>query len=68
MKYYCDGFIDCLDGEDEYNCITSLKNPDLIFSCSNSLQNISSLLVCDYIQDCSDNSDERFCGNKNFIY
>ena len=54
--HLCDGISDCITGEDEKNCRTTV----LTFVC----QDGSSVLMskyCDFIDDCPDKSDEKNC-------
>lgn len=56
--YECDGVMDCLSGEDERNCQGKEK---LRYTCLESNEKVHFSLLCDYIPDCSDKSDEEFC-------
>ncbi|XP_060586623.1 basement membrane-specific heparan sulfate proteoglycan core protein-like isoform X4 [Ruditapes philippinarum] len=77
LSYYCDQQTDCYDGSDEENCRSGLKETGILlgasgavasackeneFRCANSQQCIPLQFVCNYVDDCGDNSDERSCG------
>jgi len=51
-SYKCDGYPDCTDGSDEWNCPT--------FKCRNG-STVPLDAVCDNYSDCSDGSDELGC-------
>lgn len=53
--YWCDGMVDCFDGEDEREC----ERPR-VFICFNGYS-VDSDLVCDQKDDCEDKSDELNC-------
>lgn len=59
----CDGHIDCPSSEDEMNCS---DQKELTFKCLSVNENIHFTLLCDYVNDCSDNSDEEFCCKLKF--
>jgi hypothetical protein len=48
----CDGYEDCLSGEDEVGCVASCDNGE----------EVSVETVCDFTDDCADGSDEVGCG------
>lgn len=57
ILYVCDGINDCLENEDEEDCLHENQK----FKCFNSYDEISYKLLCNQVKDCSDNSDEIFC-------
>lgn len=57
----CDGFPDCLTGEDETECPPSMCDSTTHLSCLNGQKCISKQLECDGVDDCGDNSDEKHC-------
>lgn len=38
------------------------KEPFIKFQCQSNLQKVSLYKICNYIKDCDDNSDEKYCG------
>ncbi|KAF1770403.1 hypothetical protein GCK72_002221 [Caenorhabditis remanei] len=59
----CDGFPDCLTGEDEKECPASMCNSTTHISCKNGNKCISKQLACDGVDDCGDKTDELNCKN-----
>lgn len=58
----CDGIIDCiLSKSDENQCF---NDTETFFICKSKDKKISVLLVCDFVNDCPDESDEEDCGKK----
>ncbi|CAL4135587.1 unnamed protein product, partial [Meganyctiphanes norvegica] len=59
----CDKKVDCLNGEDEFNCkFASCKNDG--WQCRSG-QCIPANKICDLKYDCLDKSDEINCGNNS---
>ena len=64
----CDGYSDCPDRSDEYDCPPTPPDPlpedcnNDEFQCSLTLDCISSDLRCNGYPDCSDETDENGCG------
>lgn len=60
ILYVCDGHADCKFNEDEEDC-PKLKSYHQ-FKCINNDEFVKYNKVCNFQQDCPDNSDEMFCG------
>ncbi|GAU92925.1 hypothetical protein RvY_04939-2 [Ramazzottius varieornatus] len=59
----CDGILNCLDGQDEANCVSrndTVSCYEWNFECSNG-RCVDIHKRCNSINDCGDNSDEMFC-------
>ncbi|KAK6971010.1 G-protein coupled receptor GRL101 [Biomphalaria glabrata] len=70
FNFVCDGFLDCLNGEDEQICKYEFDDLNIcirseLFVCRNpnvhGLKCISKRHVCDMIEDCPGGSDESNC-------
>jgi len=64
--YLCDGNLDCVNGQDEINCLNHSCNNITEFRC-NSGNCIAATWECDGEVDCSDSSDEHNSCGKIFI-
>ncbi|CAG5133397.1 unnamed protein product [Candidula unifasciata] len=62
--FVCDGFLDCMTGEDEANCTEVVCGEDYA-ECNSSDKCISKNYVCDGLRDCWYGEDESFCSCKN---
>lgn len=67
---YCNGIVECPNGEDERYCPTrapiTCKQSE--FSCKNGLKCIPRIWFCDEDDDCGDNSDESHPCSKYFHF
>lgn len=60
-SWVCDGFIDCLNGEDEENCDTQRHCGSGMFMCRVDGSCVPISQVCDKVPHCPDGSDELAC-------
>jgi len=63
-EWKCDGFNDCVDGEDEAGCQQIKPCRDTDFTCEEDHSCIPLTWKCDGEPDCSDHSDEKGCALK----
>ncbi|KII66246.1 Low-density lipoprotein receptor-related protein [Thelohanellus kitauei] len=62
----CDGFVDCEDESDEWNCVIKYECPQLnMLKCRTEYQCYFEGHKCDRFTDCNDGSDEYQCSYKN---
>ena len=63
-QQYCDGRIDCPEGEDEvsccsedhfFGCFVPGSNGRYVFTC------LDNRIICDEVEDCIDRTDEKDC-------